>query len=430
MATKTAIRFFLLSVLFAGIALPPHMYAANALRWKGAKIQIGISSSLFRENSNIVRGSDIDGAIRRSLEAWEMAANVEFVVVNTDKQNASPAGPAGDGISVITNAGSAENVLLFTKDAEQVAATTRVFYNGRGYITEADIVLNPYQQFSTDGTPGTFDFQSAVTHEVGHLLGLEHSSVLGATMHESYAKNGVYGLQNFAPRTLAASDIAAVRAIYGPRDDAQCCGQATGKLTLPNGRPAKTADVWLENSDGAVITKSSTAGDGSFHFAGLDYGTYKLFTQTDASTNGFPAQQLGEVAIDGNEPAPFVKRIIPGQRQIELTYIGFNGQLSDVAVSLNAGRTYTIYLGGKKLDPKTISISFNSPYFSVVPNTIRSQEYDQISVVSVDVRIAPRTPKGDYSIAVSSAGDRSYIAGGLSVESFANTLSSTQFFDE
>jgi hypothetical protein len=125
-----------------------------------------------------------------------------------------------------------------------------------------------------------------------------------------------------------------------------------------------------------------------------------------------------------------VKRIIPGQRQIELTYIGFNGQLSDVAVSLNAGRTYTIYLGGKKLDPKTISISFNSPNFSVVPNTIRSQEYDQISVVSFDVRVAPRTPKGDYSIAVSSAGDKSYIAGGLSVESFANTLSSTQFFDE
>ena len=75
-------------------------------------------------------------------------------------------------------------------------------------------------------------------------------------------------------------------------------------------------------------------------------------------------------------------------------------------------------------------ISFNSPYFSVVPNTVQSQEYDQISVVSFDVRIAPRTPKGDYSIAVSSAGDRAYIAGGLSIESFANTLSSTQFFDE
>src|SRR6478672_8400117 len=132
MAMKTAIRFFLLSVLFAGIAVPLRTFAAAALRWKGARIQISISSSLFRENSNILRGSDIDGAIRRSLEAWEKAANVEFIVVNTEKQNASPAGPAGDGISVITNAGSAENVLLFTKEAEQAAATTRVFYNGRG----------------------------------------------------------------------------------------------------------------------------------------------------------------------------------------------------------------------------------------------------------------------------------------------------------
>src|SRR3982751_1145793 len=155
MAPKTAICYFVIAMLFWCAATPTHSSgllptgSARAFRWKAARIQVGISSSLLRDNSNITRGSDVEGAVRRSLATWENVANVEFLLVPTEKQNASPAGPAGDGGSVITSAGSAENAQLFTKESEQAAATTRIFYSGRGFITEADIVLNPYQQFST-----------------------------------------------------------------------------------------------------------------------------------------------------------------------------------------------------------------------------------------------------------------------------------------
>src|SRR5215218_2170698 len=203
------------------------------LRWKAGVVRIAVSSSMLRENPNIKRDSDVAGAIKRSIDAWTAVANIEIHESSSDKQNASPAGSAGDGVSLITIAGTPENVLLFAKDPENAAATTRVFYNKRGTITEADIVLNPYIQFSTDGTIGTFDLESTLTHEIGHLLGLPHSLVFGSTMHANYGKNGVFGLQNFTSRTLSADDIAAIRAIYGSKsEDSECCGSIEGNISI------------------------------------------------------------------------------------------------------------------------------------------------------------------------------------------------------
>jgi hypothetical protein len=424
---KRAVRILVPLLLLAstfGATAP--MAPNSALKWKATKIQIAVSSSLTRENSAIKAGSDVEGAIRRSLKTWEKVANIEFVETSTDRQNVSPSGAAGDGTSLITIAPSAENVLLFSKDPDQVAATTRLFYSGRGFITEADIVLNPYQQFSTDGTFGTYDLESTITHEIGHLLGLEHSTVIGSTMHESFGKNGVYGLQHFAARSLSASDIAAVRAIYGSRGNVECCGQVSGKLLFSSGKFVKAAEVWLEDAvTGDVETKTLSTIDGTFRFEGIATGSYKVFAQDARQLKStFPAQQIGEVSVEKGETNASTRRISLSPRNLELSYLGFNGQLSDVAVSLNAGRTYTIYIGGKNLDPKAISISFNSPYITVVPNTLRSQDYDRVSAVSFEVRIDPRAPNGSYSIfAETRDGDRSSLVGALSIDSFSNPFS-------
>ena len=113
------------------------------------------------------------------------------------------------------------------------SAKTRIFYNRKGLITEADIVFNPFQQFSTDGTFGTFDLESTLTHEIGHLLGLHHSAVLGSTMADSFASNGTRGFVDFGPRTLADSDIAAIRDLYGPKPgDEECCAVISGKISI------------------------------------------------------------------------------------------------------------------------------------------------------------------------------------------------------
>jgi matrixin len=79
--------------------------------------------------------------------------------------------------------------------AETLALTTVFFNPESGEIYDANIEINSYQP---DDQPPRFvldraeaddrhdDLNAVLTHEIGHFLGLSHSSVSGATMYQSY----------------------------------------------------------------------------------------------------------------------------------------------------------------------------------------------------------------------------------------------------
>ncbi len=402
---------------------------ASGLRWKKNTINVAISTSLTSASTNIKSDSDVAGAISRALQTWQKAANIVLRQTSSNDTDVSPAGNTGDGVSLITIAQTPQNLLLFSKDAESASARTRVFFNRSGFITEADIVLNPYQQFSTDGSIGTFDLESTLTHEIGHLLGLDHSSVLGATMNENYGKNGVYNLHNVSSRTLSADDIASVRALYGTGvDDENCCGKISGKLTQAGGKAAKSFRVWAEEADtGRVIAEVMTGTDGGFRFEGLSTGEYRLFSQNEGKSKlHFAAEELGNISIEKAAAKTLTKKIGGSQASIGAQYLGFNGQLAELAVPLNAGRSYTLFVGGKDLDPSKVRLGSSSRFLSVVADSITAHDYgDEITVLSFELKIDPDTPLGEYSLFVESGkGARRFVVGGLTVEDYVNPWSS------
>jgi hypothetical protein len=420
------------SALFGGggesIEPAPARPEQPSLRWRTKVITIAFSTSLLRPASNVKTGSDLVGAVRRSLNTWEEAGGIEFREVFTDKQNVSPQGMAGDGVNLITVTPSAENALLFARNAEEVAATTRVFFDGRGRISEADIVLNPYQQFSTDGTFGTFDLESTLTHEIGHVLGLEHSPVRGSTMYENFGRNGVFGLQGFSHRTLSELDRTAVRAKYGafgPQDN--CCGTVSAKLLLPEGRPAADVDVWLEDSvSGKIVSQSVTGADGSLDIGGVPSGSYILYSaRKDRAKKPVPMQAVATLSVAAGETTALTKKLEVGPDDVELKYTGFNGQLTLSSIPINGGKSYTVYIGGRNLTAKGTSIRFSSPFLDVTPGTVVSHDYgSDVTVLSFEVTADAKTPIGEYSIFVESAsGGRSAVVGGLSVRAFSNPFS-------
>jgi hypothetical protein len=430
---KSSKAFLITLLIFASTAMAyaPQLagdFGNVQIHWKTPVIRIALSNSLTRQNPNIRPNSDVAGAIQRSLETWEKAADIKFQTSWTDKQTISPAGVSGDGVSLITIAQTPENLLFFAADAEEASARTRTFYNRRGFITEADIVLNPYQQFSTDGSFGTFDLESILTHEIGHLLGLEHSFVLGATMNALQGKNGIYNLYAFSPRTLAEDDIAAVRAIYGAKNvDDDCCGEINGRLSLFNGKPAKDFQVWAEEPEtGRVISGVSTNSDGSFRFEGLPAGEYSIYSQKigDKGENSFLTENLGSIEVQSGKQIDFVRKLQNKPDTFNLQYAGFNAQIAALAVPVNAGKSYTLYLGGKNFDADEISIVFNSPYISAVPNSFANHDYGtDVSVISFDVKISGKTPVGEYGIYVKRSGGKvECLPGSLVVESSENLV--------
>ena len=409
----------------------PVAQTARQIKWPSRTIDVALSTSLQSPGANIKAGSDVVGAVRRALARWSSIARINFVVSWSSATSVSPS-TAGDGISLITIADTLENQ---TFNADSTAGRTRVFFDPEtGAIGEADVSINPHPkteegadlQFSTDGSPGTYDLEATFTHEIGHLLGLDHSAVLGATMQSRQAFNGTFGLPALTERTLSEDDRQRVRSLYGPK---QKLGRIEGRLIdnrLPNiSSPLNAVTVWAENiSSGRVVASGTTSDDGTYKFDGLAPGQYRVVVAPrEDSTDRFRSFEISnQVVVKSDAATTLNYNLVPPQASAPVLnprFIGLNGELSTVALPLEAGKKFKIYLAGDGIDQVPGSnISINSPYFTVDPSSLsREQLGTPYPVVSFEVTAAHNAPFGDYSIKLqSNSGETAFVPGALTID--------------
>ena len=424
----------------------PSAQTVRKIRWPRKTIEVALSTSLLSPGANIKPDSDVVGAARRALARWSSLSNINFVVSWSQATSVSPA-ETGDGISLLTIAVTAENEAF---NSEATTGRTRVFFDPEtGNIAEADISINPRPraedgtelQFSTDGTPGTYDLEATFTHEIGHLLGLDHSSVLSSTMQGRQAFNGTFGLPALTERTLSEDDRQKIRSLYGPKlklgriEGRLVDNRTAGALTPLNG-----VNVWAENVvNGRLIASDVTAEDGTYHLEGLVPGQYRVVVSSGADVGQkFRSFELSnQVVVKADVSTPLNSSLVPAQASVlNPKMIGLNAELSTVALPLTAGKRVKIYLGGEGVDqvPGT-SIAVNSPFFTVDPATLtREQIAAPFPVVSIELQIAPNAPFGDYTLRLqSNSGETAYVPGAITIDpgvasTFSNPVDDFRFF--
>lgn len=145
-----------------------------------------------------------------------------------------------------------------------------------GGTRAGDIVMNATTAWQINTI---YDLQTVAIHEIGHSLGLDHSSVATAVMYDSY--NGV-------KQNLTSDDVAGIRSIYGPR------AADPFDAWSPNDSPWTATNVsqWIPSSNKA-------------QFLGLDLTTGSdvdwIYVQAPAAASGsfrvtMQAAQLGSLS--------------------------------------------------------------------------------------------------------------------------------------
>jgi hypothetical protein len=138
---------------------------------------------------------------------------------------------------------------------------------------------------------------------------------------------------------------------------------------------------------------------------------------------------LGEAVIVQGKSLTFEKPFSARLRKLTLDYLGFNSQLSSLAVPVNGGRQYSLYIADKSLPNADFQLTFNSPSIKFVRGSIRANEFNSgLKAFVFDVTVAENTLPGEYSLRVQSReGDVTYLVGALTVDSQVNNIWTSTF---
>ena len=163
---------------------------------------------------------------------------------------------------------------IFSFTSTGIDATTGTTIEFPGQIIDADIMFNPDTSFSLSATTPSdrYDLESVATHEVGHLLGLDHSNILSSAMFPTI----IAGV-NF-PRTIQLDDQIGLSTTY-PTSTFSALGSISGTVRTTANAAVFGAMVVVIDSNGKAAASAVTSPDGEFTIQGLSAGNYTVYAE-------------------------------------------------------------------------------------------------------------------------------------------------------
>jgi hypothetical protein len=402
-------------------------------KWLSMPVSYWINDKGSPQISN---GSDF-AAIQASFRTWELVPSAD---IRFNYKGTTPVGGVGhDGMNVVSFTDTSTPL-----GSSTIAATFSFFkreITDKGIellFDESDIIFNPALDFSTSGEDNKFDIQSVLTHEIGHMLGLDHSALVSSVMVPFAAPS------QLDQRTLAYDDIAAITEIYPKAGALPPSGQIQGVIRSGTA-VVFGANVVAVDSEGTALVSTLSQPDGSYSLRFLPPGSYRVFAEpldlpvtrdnigggsagfysnirTDFGTTYFPnvsnqAQARTVTVAAGGSAIADIQTLPKSPTGLNLTRPGF-------AARIPRGSRGTLRIGGEDItDGVTFSASSmglvlgtpSGPCSSSVTTNCFGGRISSVASTSatMDLSIVSATTLGPKNLAVNRGGDSSIVAGAL-----------------
>jgi hypothetical protein len=359
------------------------------LKWNNPTITWQLNNA----GSDDIPDGSHEAAIEHAFQTWQ-DVNGSKLVFNRGADTAS------------TNAGASSSLVLFDEDNSSgyfpggsgiVAITPISFDVGSGNILDADILFNGRDYtFSTDNTPGTFDVQDVITHEIGHFVGLDHAPNVSASMWPYVATN------QWLHRSLTQDDEAGAVAV------AQQGNQSvvTGRIERASDDSAVSGAVVsaLRASDGRLVAMALSSGNGNFTIKSLPAGDYWLHvTPLEGGMSSANLTGNGSVQTDfapafyGNYSVPTVFNVAGPNDSVNAGTLAVPAdttmrETTSGAVLLRRGQSAVVTVFGTGFNSGSMTMTAKSPHVSV------SNITSGASFVRGTVTIGAGAPYGSYDL--------------------------------
>ena len=159
-------------------------------------------NSLNQEYSIFTKEEVIE-TIKKAMLSWSKYGDIAFVYKGETTNNIND---ANDGIVTIGYWSES----AFANEFGEYGGYTDIWWNGDKIIYEAYVILNAGNNGYSGVPKNLNELQGLVTHEIGHVLGIEHSDIEESIMYANPDHSYLY------QTVLKVDDISIVQLLYPP----------------------------------------------------------------------------------------------------------------------------------------------------------------------------------------------------------------------
>ena len=407
-------RTLLIAITIVGVICVP-LSAATRLTYTMGESSVPV----YWPKSSFPIGYQVDrrvttmlpaGAVDRAFEVWSGAQDVDLTFNDLGAADGLKAGQDG------------KNVITMTDDLfanQKAIAVTSNWYDKNGRLTEADI------QLDTSLSRSDYNIQSALAHEIGHVLGLDHSAVISAVMYP-------YVTRGTDVPALDSDDRIAIASMYPKTDPTMVGGTLHGKVIGDTGG-IFAAQVVAVNEQGEPIATGLTNTLGEFELRGIPPGKYRVYAEPldgpvevrnltgvwrQAKVTSFPTRfsETTDIQVDTGKIIGNLIVNTSGANQLNPKWIGFNTtgsnqfNLSTNAAPVKPGQAITLAIAGDGFTSGMTTFEVMNPGFHRQGNFRYSANY-----VFATFDVDATAPAGSAVILVSSGSSNATLTGALRV---------------